>query len=194
MSNFKKVCVLMGGTSSEREVSLVSGKNVTEALASLGKYEVTSVVLDEDSVAAVPDCDACFLALHGGWGESGGVQAALDARGIPYTGPGAKASQIAMDKVKTYFAIKGIQLIVVPVFAKKRIKVHRNTQVFLSLVPGCDWRLEYVVKRSRARFKIGRTQLHGEPFDLVVSDPAGTSFPQTEVFARMMELVEGLKY
>ena len=85
MSNFKKVCVLMGGTSSEREVSLVSGKNVTEALASLGKYEVTSVVLDEDSVAAVPDCDACFLALHGGWGESGGVQAALDARGIPYT-------------------------------------------------------------------------------------------------------------
>ena len=100
----------------------------------------------------------------------------------------------AMDKVKTYFAIKGIQLIVVPVFAKKRIKVHRNTQVFLSLVPGCDWRLEYVVKRSRASFKIGRTQLPGEPFDLVVSDPASTSYPQTEVFARMMELVEGLKY
>ena len=106
MSNFKKVCVLMGGTSSEREVSLVSGKNVTEALASLGKYEVTSVVLDEDSVAAVPDCDACFLALHGGWGESGGVQAALDARGIPYTGPGAKASQIAMDKVKTKMVLE----------------------------------------------------------------------------------------
>ena len=106
MSNFKKVCVLMGGTSSEREVSLVSGKNVTEALASVGKYEVVPVVLNEDSVAAVPDCDACFLALHGGWGESGGVQAALDKRGIPYTGPGAKASQIAMDKVKTKMVLE----------------------------------------------------------------------------------------
>lgn len=99
----------------------------------------------------------------------------------------------AMDKVKTYFAIKGIQLIVVPVFAKKRIKAYRNTQVLLSLMPGDDWRLEFVVKRSRARFKIGRTQLPGEPFDLVVSDPDGTSFPQTKVFARMMELVESLK-
>lgn len=99
----------------------------------------------------------------------------------------------AMDKVKTYFAIKGIQLIVVPVFAKKRIKAYRNTQVLLSLMPGDDWRLEFVIKRSRARFKIGRTQLLGEPFDLVVSDPDGTSFPQTEVFARMMELVESLK-
>ena len=101
MSSFRKICVLMGGTSSEREVSLVSGKNVVEALASLNKYDVVPVILDEDSADAVPACDACFLALHGGWGESGGVQAALDARGIPYTGPGAKASRLAMDKVKT---------------------------------------------------------------------------------------------
>ena len=106
MSSFRKICVLMGGTSNEREVSLVSGKNVAEALASLGKYEVVPVVLDEDSVAAVPACDACFLALHGGWGESGGVQAALDARGIPYTGPGAHASRIAMDKVKTKMVLE----------------------------------------------------------------------------------------
>lgn len=105
---------------------------------------------------------------------------------------GASDAVEAMDKVKTHFAIKGIQLIIVPVFPKKIIKVHRNTQVLLSLVPGDDWRLEYVVKRSRACFKIGRTQLPGEPFDLVVSDPDGTSFPQTEVFARMMELVEAL--
>ena len=99
--SLKKICVLMGGTSNEREVSLVSGKNVADALTSLGKYEVVPVVLNENSVDAVPECDACFLALHGGWGESGGVQAALDRRGIPYTGPGAKSSQIAMDKVKT---------------------------------------------------------------------------------------------
>ena len=106
MSSFKKICVLMGGTSNERDVSLVSGKNVVEALASLGKYEVIPLVLNEDSVEAIPACDACFLALHGGWGESGGVQAALDAKGIPYTGPGAKASQIAMDKVKTKMVLE----------------------------------------------------------------------------------------
>ena len=102
----KKICVLMGGTSNERDVSLVSGKNVVEALTSLNKYEVIPVVLDRDSVDDVPACDACFLALHGGWGESGGVQAALDQRGIPYTGPGAKASQIAMDKVKTKMVLE----------------------------------------------------------------------------------------
>ena len=96
----------MGGTSNERDVSLVSGKNVADALASLGKYEVVPVVLDADSIDAVPACDACFLALHGGWGESGGVQAALDAKGIPYTGPGAKSSQIAMDKIKTKMVLE----------------------------------------------------------------------------------------
>ena len=92
----------MGGTSSEREVSLVSGKNVAEALKSLGKYEVFPVILDKDDLGVLPDgMDAVYIALHGGWGENGGVQAALDARGIPYTGPGAKASRLAMDKIET---------------------------------------------------------------------------------------------
>lgn len=98
----KKIAVLMGGTSSEREVSLVSGKNIAEALASLGKYEVVPVVLDSDDLSALPPgTDAVYIALHGGWGENGGVQSALDGMGIPYTGPGAKASRIAMDKIET---------------------------------------------------------------------------------------------
>ncbi len=96
----------MGGISNEREVSLTSGKNVAEALATLGKYEVVPVVLDENSIRSVPECDACFLALHGGWGESGGVQAALNERRIPYTGPGAVSSQIAMDKMKTKLVLE----------------------------------------------------------------------------------------
>ena len=50
--------------------------------------------------------DAAYIALHGGWGENGGVQAALDARKIPYTGPGVKASQIAMDKLKTKLVLE----------------------------------------------------------------------------------------
>ena len=106
MSTFKKICVLMGGTSNEREVSLVSGKNVAEALTSLGKYEVVPVVLNEDSLSSLPECDACFLALHGGWGENGGVQAMLDARKIPYTGPGAKSSRIAIDKIRSKMVLE----------------------------------------------------------------------------------------
>ena len=102
MHTFKKIAVLMGGTSNEREVSLISGKNVVEALQSLGTYEVVPVVLDADNLEALPaDVDACYITLHGGWGENGGVQAALDARGIPYTGPGAAASHVTMDKSAT---------------------------------------------------------------------------------------------
>ncbi len=103
----KKIAVLMGGTSSERAVSLDSGRNVAEALASLGKYEVVPVVLSEDGLGALPDgVDAAYIALHGGWGENGGVQAALDARKIPYTGPGAESSRTAMDKVKTKLVLE----------------------------------------------------------------------------------------
>ena len=97
----------MGGTSSEREVSLMSGKNVAEALASLGKYEIIPVDVKDDSLDAMPkDVDAAYIALHGGWGENGGVQAALNALKIPYTGPGVLASQIAMDKVKTKMVLE----------------------------------------------------------------------------------------
>ena len=103
----KKIAVLMGGTSSEREVSLMSGKNVAEALMSLGKYDVIPVDVKDDTLDAMPkDVDAAYIALHGGWGESGGVQAALNALRIPYTGPGVLASQIAMDKVKTKMVLE----------------------------------------------------------------------------------------
>jgi D-alanine-D-alanine ligase len=103
----KKIAVLMGGKSNEREVSLDSGKNVAEALASLGKYEVVAIDVKDDSLDALPDdVDAVYIALHGGWGEDGGVQSALNARKIPYTGPGARASRIAMDKIKTKMVLE----------------------------------------------------------------------------------------
>ena len=103
----KRIAVLMGGTSSEREVSLMSGKNVAEALASLGKYEVIPVDVKNDTLDGMPrDIDAAYIALHGGWGENGGVQAALNALKTPYTGPGVLASQIAMDKVKTKMVLE----------------------------------------------------------------------------------------
>jgi D-alanine-D-alanine ligase len=103
----EKIAVLMGGTSNEREISLQSGKNVADALASLGKYDVTAVDLTADNLDALPDgVSRVYIALHGGWGENGGVQAALDARKIPYTGPGAKTSRITIDKVKTKMVLE----------------------------------------------------------------------------------------
>ena len=97
----------MGGRSSEREVSLKSGTNVAEALKSLGKYDVVPVDVKDDTLDAMPkDVDAAYIALHGGWGENGGVQAARNALKIPYTGPGVLASQIAMDKVKTKMVLE----------------------------------------------------------------------------------------
>ncbi|CAN5829381.1 D-alanine--D-alanine ligase [soil metagenome] len=131
-----RITVLMGGTSSERDVSLASGLRISEALRSKGhqvrtvdtakgalseadeQRMLTGGVLkplpptpDElarmnaeslaDTAARLPkrgDCDVAFLALHGGRGEDGTIQALLDLAGVPYTGSGHLASALAMDK------------------------------------------------------------------------------------------------
>lgn len=91
----------MGGTSSEREVSLRSGAAVVDGLRDVG-IDAIPVVLDEDRIESLPEgVEAVFLALHGGYGENGGVQADLDRLGVPYTGPGAEASRITIDKIAT---------------------------------------------------------------------------------------------
>lgn len=101
MARFNNVAVLMGGVSSEREVSLRSGQAVVKGLGEAG-YAVTPVVLTREAVDGLPaGTEAVFLALHGGYGEEGGVQADLDRLGIPYTGAGAVASRLAMDKIAT---------------------------------------------------------------------------------------------
>jgi D-alanine-D-alanine ligase len=131
-----RITVLMGGTSSERDVSLASGLRIAEALRSRG-HEVHAVdtakgalsqadearLLGERVVQQRPpspeelarmnaeslattasrlptrgDCDIAFLALHGGRGEDGTIQALLDLAGVPYTGSGHLASALAMDK------------------------------------------------------------------------------------------------
>jgi D-alanine-D-alanine ligase len=97
----KRIAVLMGGTSSERDVSLKSGAAIVEGLAEAG-FEAVPVVLDADRIERLPEgVEAVFIALHGGYGENGGAQADLDRLGIPYTGPGAAASRITIDKVAT---------------------------------------------------------------------------------------------
>ncbi|KAF1048952.1 D-alanine--D-alanine ligase [Xylophilus sp.] len=97
-----KVAVLLGGTSAEREVSLLSGTGVLAALRARG---VDAHAFDpaERRLEALKDegFDRAFITLHGRHGEDGTVQGALELLGIPYTGPGVLASAIAMDKVMT---------------------------------------------------------------------------------------------
>jgi D-alanine-D-alanine ligase len=128
----RRIAVLMGGTSSERDVSLASGIRITEALRARGHdvvaVDTVSGVLtsaDEQklleggvvktvppdtkalirmnaamqgTLRSLPQADVLFLALHGGQGEDGTLQALLDLTGVPYTGSGHLASALAMDK------------------------------------------------------------------------------------------------
>ncbi|ARP83300.1 D-alanine--D-alanine ligase [Bordetella genomosp. 8] len=97
-----RVGVLYGGRSAEREVSLMSGKGVHEALCSVG----VDAHLFDTGTQSFADLEAAgfdrvFIALHGRYGEDGTLQGALELLGIPYTGSGPAASAIAMDKIMT---------------------------------------------------------------------------------------------
>jgi len=96
------ILVLMGGWSSEREVSLSSGAGIAEALESLG-HRVTRIDMDRDVAARLAEAqpDLVFNALHGTPGEDGSVQGLLDLMGLRYTHSGLAASVIAIDKVLT---------------------------------------------------------------------------------------------
>jgi D-alanine-D-alanine ligase len=125
---FGRVAVLMGGTSSEREVSLDSGRNVLEALRSRG-VDAHAV----DGIPALVDAlvhstfDRVFNILHGhrGGGEDGVLQGLLEALDVPYTGPGVLGSALTMDKIRT---------------KQVWITAGLPTPKFLRLAPGADLR------------------------------------------------------
>ena len=101
-ADFGRVGVLYGGKSAEREVSLMSGAGVHEALCSMGVdahlFDMGEKGLTELAQAGF---DRVFIALHGRYGEDGTLQGALEWMGIPYTGSGILASALAMDKAKS---------------------------------------------------------------------------------------------
>jgi len=107
----QRVGVLMGGRSSERDISFKSGKAVIQGLKRRG-YNVTAIDVDPDLAIKLKrkHIGAAFIALHGRWGEDGSVQGLLEIMGIPYTGSGVLGSAMAMDKVvmKMMFESMGI--------------------------------------------------------------------------------------
>jgi D-alanine-D-alanine ligase len=111
MSDYGKVAVLMGGTSAEREISLISGKAVLAALCERG---VDAYAFDPATVPIwqlrAEGFDRAFVILHGRHGEDGTVQGALELMGVPYTGSGVMASALAMDKWRSKLVLSAAGL------------------------------------------------------------------------------------
>jgi D-alanine-D-alanine ligase len=144
----KRVGVLLGGLSAEREVSLKSGAAVHRALVERG-YDAVAIDAGRDLAVVLERerIEVAFITLHGRYGEDGAVQGLLELMGIPYTGSGVLASALAMDKVfsKQVFAANG--LTVAP------YRVLRRGQPFdMASLP---FALPVVVKPSREGSSVG---------------------------------------
>jgi len=140
---FGKIGVLMGGPSSEREISLKSGKAVYEALKQL-ELDVCAVEIETDNqkenmrLIKSRKIDCAFLALHGRFGEDGGIQRILEMLKTPYTGSGVLASKLAMDKVysRQIFEVHGLRVPKYKAIEKKcyNINCKSYTNLHLPLV------------------------------------------------------------
>jgi D-alanine-D-alanine ligase len=132
----KRIGVLMGGTSGEREVSLRSGKMVFESLLRQG-FDTLALDVKNDAVDVINNggFDVAFVMLHGRGGEDGTVQGILEQIGMPYTGSGVTASAISMNKIisKKLFMMEGIP-----------------TPEYLVLER--EWGVETAIQRSEAEF------------------------------------------
>ncbi|MGC9188643.1 MAG: D-alanine--D-alanine ligase [Sulfurihydrogenibium sp.] len=109
----KKIALLYGGISREREISIKSGKAVEKALSKLGyNYKVFDPIEGEKFIKEILDYkpDLAFIVLHGKGGEDGTIQSILDFLNIPYTGSDAKTSMICMDKVLTKMYLKELNI------------------------------------------------------------------------------------
>ncbi len=139
----QKIGVLMGGRSSERDVSFMSGKGVMAALSRMG---FNAIAIDaafnvEKKIVSEGICIA-FLALHGRWGEDGTIQGLLEYMNIPYTGSGVHSSALAMNKISSKQIFKFSNIPTAPFFTihldgdwKSNIPAHTNPDFPLIVKP-----------------------------------------------------------
>jgi len=145
----KKIGVLMGGISSEREVSLRSGSAVFNALKKLG---YNAVAIDAASniceVLKKEKIDIAFLVLHGGWGEDGSIQGLLEVMGIHYTGSDVISSALAMNKAasKKIFIYHKIPVPPFTVVSRQSSVVSENSETLNSQLSTLNFPLPWVVK------------------------------------------------
>lgn len=113
------IIVIAGGSSTERDVSLKSGKRMLDGLGALGRAGELRVVESLEDVAALPLTPGAtvLIGLHGGFGEDGRIQAHLDVRGVRYNGAGHAASAVGMDKVLTKLVAQSAGIATAPYVA-----------------------------------------------------------------------------
>lgn len=160
LTDFGKVAVLMGGLSAEREISLMSGAGVLQALRSRGVDAHAFDPAEHDiGTLKVQGFDRCFIALHGRFGEDGTVQGALELLGIPYTGSGVMASSMAIDKVMTKRVLLSAGL-PTPKYVLLRRGAYSDADV--DAVPDMLG-LPLIVKPAREGSSIGLTKVVARP-------------------------------
>ena len=198
MSMFGKVAVLMGGPSSEREISFLSGNAVLAALKSRGVDAHAFDPAERDLFDLKREGFArAFIALHGRFGEDGTVQGALETLRIPYTGSGVMASALAMDKWRTklVWLASGI-----PTPRYRMVDAHTDWMRVVA-----ELGLPLIVKPSREGSTIGITKVagadHGElaaayavaarhdPMVLVEEFVEGTELTASIVNGRALPLI-----
>ncbi|MFD2855507.1 D-alanine--D-alanine ligase [Seohaeicola zhoushanensis] len=147
----RRVAVLMGGFSAEREVSLSTGRGCADALRGEG-YEVIEVDAGPDLAERLTELrpDAVFNALHGRWGEDGCVQGMLEWLKIPYTHSGVLASALAMDKQRSKAAYESAGLPVAPSLIRPKAEV----------MAGHVMQPPYVVKPNNEGSSVGIYLVH----------------------------------
>jgi D-alanine-D-alanine ligase len=144
----KKIGVLMGGLSKERDVSLRSGQAVAKALRARG-HDVVDIDVDRDVATRLKNekIEIAFLVLHGRYGEDGTLQGLLEVLGIPYTGSGVLPSAIGMDKDLTKRLLAPIGICVANWVAVRRKKIQD--------VPRSPFALPVVIKPNQEGSTIG---------------------------------------
>lgn len=161
MVTTKKIGVLMGGTSTEREVSLRSGTAIYHALKGRG-YNVAAIDVGPDICDALKreKVEVVFLALHGGHGENGAIQGLLEVLGIPYTGSGVLSAALAMDKEvsKKIFSYHNIPVPPFIVVSSKQLAVsskEKDSSLVSRLLSLIGFDLPWVVKPAAEGSSVG---------------------------------------
>ncbi|MFH0732222.1 MAG: D-alanine--D-alanine ligase [Candidatus Omnitrophota bacterium] len=157
----EKIAVLLGGPSSEREISIKSGTAVYEALTSYG-LDAVCIDVSDNPVKQIREqsADIAFIALHGRFGEDGTIQAMLEEAAIPYTGSGPEASRLAMDKLASRKIFQDNGMLVPEYIALKKDK---DSDTFFKLnsfytereINGFPYFFPMVVKPNKEGSSIG---------------------------------------
>ena len=200
-----KIGVIMGGVSSERAVSLKTGKAMVEVLKSKN-YDVCEIIIDKESdIFDIPEIDFALLALHGKYGEDGTLQNYFELKGIPYSGCNAVSSALCMDKNLTKKILKASDVptanwvtvteladeqiekamnLSYPVFVKPAsggssvgtFKVNDKNDLVPALTEALKWDREVMVEEFLQGYEITCAMIDGEVLPIVRIDATGEFF------------------